>query len=60
MGFAMSRRGYICLFQALQIEYKDKPLRVLDEQFLPAGECTLEVAKVMFQARFEDRAYLTR
>jgi hypothetical protein len=54
---AVSRSGYICLFQALQIEYKDKPLRVLDEKFLPASECTLEAAKAMFQARFEDRAY---
>ena len=53
----MSGRSYICLFQALQIEYKDKPLRVLDEQFLPASECTLEAAKAMFQKRFEDRAY---
>ena len=53
----MSGRSYICLFQALQIAYRDKPLRVLDEQFLPASECTLEAAKALFQKRFEDRAY---
>ena len=46
-----------CLFQVIMAEYKGEPLRVLEEQFRPASQCSLEVAKIEFMQRFEDRSY---
>ncbi len=48
----------ICLFQVISEAYKGRPLRVLEERFLPTSQCTLDVAKVMLMKRIEDRAYL--
>jgi exonuclease III len=56
----MSSRTDACRFQAILFPYKDEPLRVLEERFLPAGECTLEAAKAMMMMRFEDRNYVRR
>jgi exonuclease III len=53
----MSSRNYVCLFQAIKVPYKDEPLRVLEQRFLPASECTLDAAKAMFMVRFEDKSY---
>ncbi len=53
----MSHRDYVCLFQAIQVPYKDKPLRVLEEEYLGASQCSLDVAKAMFMMRFEDKNY---
>jgi hypothetical protein len=39
------------------IEHKSEPLRVLEEQFLPADQCSLEIARIMFMQRFEDKSY---
>ena len=50
----------ICLFQVIMAEHKSEPLRVLEEQILPAAQCSLEVAKVEFMQRFEDRSYSRR
>ena len=47
----------ICLFQVIMAEHKSEPLRVLEEQILPAAQCSLEVAKVEFMQRFEDKSY---
>ncbi len=47
----------ICPFQVIMGEHKGEPLRVLEERFLPASQCSLEVAKVEFMRRFEDRSY---
>ena len=44
-------------FQAIRVAYNDDPLRVLEERRLPAGECTLEAARLMFMRRFEDPEY---
>jgi hypothetical protein len=52
-----SNRDYIGLFQALKLPYRDEPLRVIEEKFLPASQCTLAAAKAMLKERFEDRAY---
>jgi exonuclease III len=53
----MSRRNYVCRFQAIKAPYRNEPLRVLEERFLPASECTLTAAKAMFMMRFEDKSY---
>ncbi len=53
----MSDLGHICLFQAIQVEFKSRPLRVLEEYFVPAKKCTLQDAKRMFKTRFEDKGY---
>jgi hypothetical protein len=47
----------ICLFQVIMAAYKSEPLLVLEENFLPASQCSLEVAKVEFMRRYEDRSY---
>ena len=56
-GDAVSSRNYVCLFQAIKVPYKDEPLRVLEQLFLPASECTLDAARAMFMMRFEDKSY---
>ncbi len=53
----MSSRTHACRFQAILFSYKDQPLRVLEERFLPADECTLDAAKAMMMMRFEDQSY---
>ena len=53
----MASRAYVCLFQAIKVPYKDEPLRVIEQKFLPASECTLDAAKAMLMMRFEDRSY---
>ena len=35
-------------------------MRVLEDRFLPASQCSLEVAKVEFMQRFENRSYSRR
>jgi hypothetical protein len=53
----MAKRAYVYLFQAIKVPYKDEPLRVIEQRFLPASECTLDAAKAMLMMRFEDRSY---
>ena len=53
----MASRAYVCLFQAIKVPYKDEPLRVIEQKFLPASECTLDAAKAMLMMRFEDKSY---
>jgi hypothetical protein len=53
----VSSRDYVSVFQAIRVPYSDEPLRVLEERFIPASECTLDVAKAMFMMRFEDKNY---
>ncbi len=50
----------ICLLQVIAEAYKSRPLRVLEERFLPASDCTLDSAKVMLMKRIEDGAYTRR
>jgi hypothetical protein len=57
VGRVMSDPVPVWTFQALRVEYNDEPLRVLEERRLPAGECTLEAARLMFMRRFEDPEY---
>jgi hypothetical protein len=52
-----NNRDYIGLFQALKLPHRDEPLRVIEEKFLPASQCTLAAAKAMLKERFESRAY---
>ncbi len=47
----------ICLFQVIMAEHKGKPLQVLEEQLRPASQCSLEVAKIEFMQRYENRSY---
>ena len=35
-------------FQAIRVAYKDEPLRVLEEHFFLAPECTVETARMSF------------
>ena len=49
----MSSRTHACRFQAILFPYKDEPLRVLEERFLPADECTLERLTKPGLARWE-------
>ena len=53
----MASRAYVYLFQAIKVPYKDEPLRVIEQRFLPASECTLDAAKAMLMMRFEDKSY---
>ncbi|HEX2552974.1 MAG TPA: hypothetical protein VHL98_04680 [Microvirga sp.] len=56
----MGSAGLVFRFQALRVSYGDRPLRVLEEKFMPASQCTREAARLLFMKLFEDRAFARR
>ncbi len=48
----------IWTLQVVRLPYGDEPLSVLEERTDPASECTIEVARVIFMARFEGPGYM--